>query len=360
MSSDSAIGTASAIVCAGKSCSAIATSPKARSRSTQADLAAAAVGERRGEVGGQRGLAAAALGGEHGDDAATRRPAGSGRRLRRRLLPQRGRQVGAALDGGLDPQRVPLVHDLADAGPERVLQQRRRHLDADQDDAEARPVDAHVVGEREGLGLADPGAEDDRVLVERRGQVFPQRLQAGEDLGHAAERLPERLGGGRVRVADDRDAAHGAVTSFSFVGRRRLTLGVLRKDGEVQLTGLLAEDQLLRILLLDRHGDDRRRNGVLDRGGGAVPAGGLALAGVLLGGCLDGGPDVEHAHLRHQQVRLLGRAVTGGEEDGDQRAFPQEACRAVRVVELDGDAHLAGLEPGCWSPPGSRRTWRPE
>ena len=241
VSSDSAIGTASAIVCAGKSCSAIATSPNARSRSSSTTSrrprsASAAARLVASVVLPQPPLA---------ENTVTTRPLvvrlGGGRRLRRRLLAQRGRQVRAALDGGLDPERVAQVDDLADAGPQRVLQQRRRHLDADQDDAEARPVDAHVVGD----------ARTPRPRRSRgRGRSCPRRTaRTGAPAAargrrttrrDAAQRLPERLGGvpgpgrrrsgrrSRHQVADRRWPARSGHPSSSA------------QDREVQLAGLLA------------------------------------------------------------------------------------------------------------------------
>ena len=72
------------MVCAGNSCSAIATSPKARSRSTRQTSRRPPSASDGGQVGRQRRLAAAALGGEDGDDhaaAAGPRPSPGRRRV---------------------------------------------------------------------------------------------------------------------------------------------------------------------------------------------------------------------------------------------------------------------------------------
>ena len=143
----------------GKSCIVMATSPKARSRSTRQTCRAPLSARARREVDRHGRLADAALGREDGDDLAV--PARAGR-------PAQGDvELVGTLDRRRQGQRVAVDDDLAHAGVHRLGQHLGVDLVAHQHRAGRGPLDPQALGHLERLGQRDPGPRTTTYSSER-------------------------------------------------------------------------------------------------------------------------------------------------------------------------------------------------
>ena len=220
------------------------------------------LGDRGGEVRGEKRLAGAALGGEHRDDPAAL--------VRRELLAHvGGPKVLRPGDRPLDRVAkllAPLrqVDDVADAGPHRGGQESVPGVVAHHDDGGSRRGATDELGEAEGVRLLYLGGEhedvDGRVAVDQRLLGGGGALNPADPVGLHLERPRERLAK-RLRRADRVDAwvAHGpTILPRIFETSMGPSFGGLSPgpdEPEPHLARVLREHQLLALLLgeLERH-----------------------------------------------------------------------------------------------------------
>src|SRR4051794_3884986 len=220
-------GTASAMVCAGKSCRAIATSPNARSRSRSATSRRPRSAS-SGHVRRESRLAAAALGGEDGDDPAS--PA-RGDATADALHEHLGGDRLAVADGVVQLGDVPLADHLAQTRPQRLGEEAAVDALPDEDDPQARPRDAHLLGEPEGRRLVHRRPEDHGVLGRVLLQMEAQGFQVRDDRG-LADGAPQRARDDPVEVADSRHHCAPEVTAERIVPSSGPALSVGSKPNQ--------------------------------------------------------------------------------------------------------------------------------
>ena len=152
----------------------IATSPKARSRSTTHTLFCPLLVRASPRFTARVVLRDAALGGEHRDELSAR---DRGRAVIHRPM-QRVPHLTGAGHCLSEPGEVTLLDDLAHSRAQRLRQDRRVNAATNQDDAGCGAGDPQGVREGRRRLQVDAGAENDGVVVRRLGEE-PLELSPG-------------------------------------------------------------------------------------------------------------------------------------------------------------------------------------